>query len=156
MRIQWINRTDGTGAIIGTHDLGYDDDASGNIQYHSTFRVLDEGPLVKYVVQTFYWHTDPTTEAEVIAARAAAMAYLDDLKATLRYREPVVRDLARGRVHLPNIHQNFGELVVSGTGAATLLTNCTLFDAQVTDDVGIHGIGIELTFGRASDAVISF
>jgi hypothetical protein len=143
--LKFERRTNGTGTVLDTTFLGHNETSTGA---PAMWSFQPDGMLIKCVVETFYF-ADPTqTNAQ---QRVAAVKYIEDLRSALLYRPIIVKELARGKAVMPRIVQNFGTLVLHSP-STTLLTNCTLIEASVSDDVGINGIGIRLVFGRVADA----
>ena len=84
------------------------------------------------------------------------MLRADALKSALNFRVPQVRPLARGKVSVPNIYDNFGDLVYDeGSPNVVILDNCTLFDVSIDDDGLSRGVTLVLTFGRPADILVA-
>lgn len=151
--IKFVRRSNGTGAVLSTTSLSID---SGTA-IPSDYRQDPDQVLSKYSVRVHYFTSidlsDPDAARE---ARRLVVARLDNLKSVLRWRgSPVVRQLGRGKAIMPNVYDNFGDLVMASlSGDSTLLNNCTLFDATVDDDTAmVAGIALRLTFARVCDAM---
>lgn len=151
--IKFVRRSNGTGAILSTTWLSID----ANVPIPSDYRQDPDQVLSKYSVRVHYFTSidlsDPGAARE---ARRLVVARLNDLKSDLRWRgSPVVRQLGRGKATMPNIYDNFGDLVMTSTsGDSMLLNNCVLFDSTIEDDSAmVAGIALRLTFARVCDAM---
>lgn len=155
---KFVRRTNGTGTVLSTTQLG---SVEGD-PCPAAFFAYPEGPLSMVRVQVHYFSAPASdSPAHLAAARLAASAYLDSLRLALLHQEPVVHNLPRGRAVMPNIGNNFGDLIyytdlldASGLSGTTILANCTLFSASVVDDPGIEGLTLDLVFGKVSASAL--
>lgn len=150
--LRFKRRTNGTGSVVSTTNLG----ADGASECRGTYTLDTQGGILIARCRIFYFaSTALDSEANVASARKAALAYIDTLQNSLVYRPPIVKPIARGKIVMPNIHDNFGDLVyllTDGSGETTILSNCTLADIKVADDPGVEGIAIDLVFQKPSTA----
>lgn len=151
--IKFKIRSGGTGAVISTVSLSLDE----SVPIPSDYKQEADPQLTKYSVRVHYFPAVAlTTEALAKEARRLVVARLDELKVQLGWRgTPVVRPLGRGKVAMPHIYENFGDLVMSSaTGDSLLLDDCTLYDATIDDDNEmVEGIALRLIFCRPCDAM---
>lgn len=154
--IRFVLKENGTGSVISTTKLGLDD----TTEVPCEFRAVPDQVLNKVEVRCHYFPgTTVTDGATFNTARALVVARMEALKVALRWKPPVVKPMARGVAVMPNVFNNFGDLVQAATnGSATttnILTNCTLVDAAVVDDdAAINGITLSLTFGKVSASMV--
>lgn len=149
-------KTGGTGTVETSVWLSWDEtlDSGSEGHVHGEFTLTPDGMLVRAVCAAYYFAADPETADEEVTARQSATAHADDLKASLRFRPPIVKELARGAVVLPNIHNNFGDLVAVDTegGDHVVLANCTCSGVEIEDDPKIHGVRYLVSFTKAAEA----
>lgn len=146
--LKFIRRTGGTGGTIDETFLGHDEELAGSPPSAppSTWKHEPQGALARVVVDTFYF-ADPTTDLD--EARLAAAAYVEAFRTAVNYRPPIVKELTRNATVLVHLAENFGDLVVD-PGGDVVLADCQLVEASVTDDVGIHGIGVQFVFAAVT------
>lgn len=151
--IKFKRRSGGTGAILLTTSLSVD----GATPIPSDYRQEPDAVLTKYAVLVHYFTALDLGVPDIAReARRLVVARLDALKSALLWRgTPIVRQLGMGKAYMPNVYDNFGDLVAaSTTGDSLLLDNCTLFDASIEDDqMMVEGIVLKLTFARVCDAM---
>ena len=147
--IKFKQRAGGTGAL-GTVTVLAVSDTAGNLP--CDYVAVADPLLKKVAVRAHYF---PADALSYDACRRAAVLRRDALLSALNYRVPIVRPLARGKVAVPNLYDNFGDLVYdSGSPNVVILDNCTLFDITVDDDGLARGVTLVLTFGRAADILV--
>lgn len=146
--IKFRQRAGGTGTIGTVTALATED---GGSDLPCDYVAVADPLLKKVAVRAHYF---PNTSLSYDAARRAAVLRADALKSALNFRVPVVRPLARGKVLVPNIYDNFGELFYDDGTPTVILSNCTLFDVAVEDDGLARGMTVILTFGRAADVLV--
>lgn len=151
--IKFKRRTNGTGGILSTTSLSID----GSTPIPSDYRQEADGALTKYVVLAHYFTSLDLGVPDIAReARRLVVARLDTIKSALLWRgAPIVRQLGMGKAFMPNVYNNFGDLVASSTtGDSLLLDNCVLYDAGIEDDQAmVEGIVLRLTFARVCDAM---
>lgn len=151
--IKFLRRSGGTGAVLATTYLSLD----GATPIQSDYRQDADPVLTRYSVRAHYFTSIDLSNADAAReARRLVVERLDNLKSALGWRgAPVVRQLGRGKARMPNIYDNFGDLVMtSASGDSLLLDNCTLFDSAVEDDAAmVEGIVLRMTFARVCDAM---
>ena len=139
--MQWVPDSGAPTVLLGLDELS---------AVECTWYPVSEGPVQKVRVDTFYFAQAPASETEVATRRAAVTAYAESLRTALLFRPPIVKQLARGAAFIPNIHDNFGDLETVAPTPLVILETCVVFDVEVVDDDGIHGIGISVTFGKVA------
>lgn len=151
--LKFRRRSGGTGAILSETYLSVD----GATPIASDYAQEPDPVLTRYSVFAHYFTgidlSDPNAARE---ARRRVVDRIDELKSALGWRgPPIVRQLGRGRATMPNVYDNFGDLVMaSASGDSLLLNNCALYDAGIADDSArVQGIAIRLTFARVCDAM---
>lgn len=154
--LKFKRRTNGTGSVVSTTHLGFDEGASYT---EAEYTFEPQGPLVRVVCKVFYFATlsDTPTDAQVQAARLLAAKRVESLRTSLLHRPMIVKPMARGKSVAVNLHNNYGDLVQTDHAASpqtdeVVLDNCTLESASVIDDVGLRGVGLQLVFARVSDS----
>lgn len=151
--IKFKRRSGGTGALLSTLSLSLD----GSTAIPSSYRQEPDPVLTKYAVIAHYFSPLDLSNPDIAReARRLVVERLDSLKVNLVWRgQPIVRPLGRGKAYMPNVYDNFGDLVAtSTTGDSLLLDNCTLFEATIDDDQAmVEGIVLKLTFARVCDAM---
>lgn len=155
-------KTDGTGATIGTPvKLGFDDDDSNDLA-PATFELKCEGPLIRAIVNTYYFGAVAAigNEDTEFSIRQAAQRHVDAVATSLNYRPYTVKELARGKAVIPHIHQGWGDLqmdtYMGGVLPSTydvILANCTLESVEIVDDPNLIGIAVRFTFVATRDSV---
>lgn len=151
MFINWLRKNNGTGSVLATVKLALDEGSETLAEF---FQVADPN-LTKYEVRAHFFPDITSSDAASYnEARRLTVRRLDELKVSLQYRPSIVRTGARGISYIPNIHNNFGDLVmVTASGPSVILDNCCLFDSNIVDDVGVNGVTLSLVFARVADAV---
>lgn len=148
--VKFKQRTNGNGAVNTVTTLALSDTA-GSLP--AEFVAVADPLLKKVAVRVHYF---PSDSSSYLAARRAAVLRADALKSALNFRVPQVRPLARGKVSVPNIYDNFGDLVYDeGSPNVVILDNCTLFDVSIDDDGLSRGVTLVLTFGRPADILVA-
>lgn len=151
--LKFRRRSGGTGAVLSETYLSVD----GATPIPSDYAQDPDPVLTRYSVQAHYFTSIDLSDANAAReARRRVVARLDELKASLRWRgQPIVRTLGRGKATMPNVYDNFGDLVMaSASGDSLLLNNCALYDASIVDDSArVQGIAVRLTFARVCDAM---
>lgn len=147
--VKFKHRTGGTGTVNTITVLAVDDTV-GNLP--ADFVAVADPQLRKVAVRAHYF---PSASLSRQDARRACVQRADDLKTALNFRVPIVHQLARGKVKVPNLYDNFGDLVHNaGSPETVILDNCTLFDVSIEDDGLAPGCTLILTFGRAADILM--
>lgn len=149
MILRWQNRTNGTGTILSTVDLSVD----GSTAISGDYTPVPDEILNKVQVRAFYFPSgDETTEYD--SNRAAIAGRVEALKTALKFKPPTVKRLARGVAVMPNIYNNFGDLVYGPSSPYTvILANCCLLDISVEEDTNASGMSILMTFGKVAAAL---
>ncbi|HLO42637.1 MAG TPA: hypothetical protein VK176_16560 [Phycisphaerales bacterium] len=151
--LKFIRKTDGTGSTLSTTVLALD----GTDPLPCDYQQVPDAVLTKIQVKALYFSaTAITTQDSHQAARRAVVARLEVLRDALCYKPVTVKQLARGVAVIPNVHQNFGDLVEmneDGTTANVILANCCLLEASVEDSGVVPGLAVVLVFGRVCDAL---
>jgi len=151
--LKFRRRTGGTGAILSETYLSVD----GAAPIPSDYAQDPDPSLTRYSVYAHYFtDVDLSNPNSAREARRRVVARIDELKSALGWRgQPIVRQLGRGRASMPNVYDNFGDLVMtSASGDSLILDNCALLDASIADDSArVQGIAIRLTFARVCDAM---
>ena len=151
--LKFIRRSGGTGAILSTTYLSMD----GATPLPSDYGQDPDTVLTKYRVRVHYFTSiSLSSAASAREARRLVVERLDDLKQSLLWRGvPIVRQLGRGKATMPNIYDNFGDLVMtSASGDSLLLDNCVLYESGIDDDAEmVEGIALRLVFARVCDAM---
>lgn len=154
-RVLYFDRkTGGTGGSLDHTYLGKDvspDNIGGN-RVVANWSMTAEGPWSKIQIDTFYF-ASPVADADYNTARKDAAAYLEVIRSACHYRPPILKELARGAAVLVHSAENFGSIVNEGDGS-TLLADCQLLEASITDDVGIHGVGVRFVFGAIAACAV--
>lgn len=144
--VKFKQRTGGTGTVNTVTTLALSDDTGG---LPADFVTVADPLLRKVAVRVHYFPAASLSRAD---ARRSCVARADALKSSLNFRVPTVHPLARGKVAVPNLYDNFGDLVHNaGSPETVILNNCTLFDVTIDDDGLADGCTLVLTFGRPSD-----
>lgn len=157
MWLRFDRRSGGTGSVLSSTWLGHDAALGTGHEHKIAGNVFTahEGPYINARAVVFYFPTTPTTPDTFAAARQAIAGRADALAAALLFRPPVSKELARGAAVMPNIHDNFGDLVAAdpdGNPDRVILANCTLASIEVEDPDGIHGAQLALTFRKVHAA----
>lgn len=151
--LKFLRRSGGTGLILSTTYLSVD----GASPLVSDYGQDPDPVLTKYRVRCHYFTAIDLSDANAAReARRQVVDRLDTLKQTLLWRgNPIVRSLGRGKARMPNIYDNFGDLVMtSASGDSLLLDNCTLYESGIEDDAAmVEGIVLRLVFARVCDAM---
>ncbi len=157
--LKFIRRTGGTGSTLSTTYLGYDYNQSltspASTRAAATWTIENDGPLVRYVVDTYYFAQDPVfaTDPYGQVGRKDAIAYIEAVKYACIFRPIAVKNLARGLAVIPKVTESWGDLVNESNSNAVLLSNCTLLSAEVLDDdARLHVTKVRFVFGRVCDA----
>ena len=127
--------------------LGWDPDNSGFGSPPSkpalcNWTATAEDRLTRYKVDTFFFTDEGTDDLET--ARKDVAAYLETMRTVLLWRPLVIKNLVRGGAVIPNTHGNQGDLLTHNE--AVLLADCYLESVEITDDVGVNGVGVRFTF----------
>lgn len=151
--LKFVRRTDGTGSVLDQTTLALD----ASTPLPSDFKQVPDPVLTKIQVEAlFFPSTALSTEDNYQLARRQAVARLEALRSALKYRPVQVKNMARGVAVIPNVHQNFGDLVQiaeDGTTEAAILENCCLLESSIDGPANVPGIVCVLVFGRVCDAL---
>jgi len=151
--LKFVRRTDGTGGVLDQTTLALD----ASTPLPSDFKQVPDPVLTKIQVDAlFFPSTALTSEDNWQAARRAAVARLEVLRSALKYRPVQVKNMARGVAVIPNVHQNFGDLVQVAENGVTenvILENCCLLESSVDGPAGVPGIVCVLIFGQVCESL---
>lgn len=148
--IKFRIRQNGTGTVLATVQLGRDD--SGN-PIPAEWSAKEDQYLAKIEVRVLVTHeaASPSNPEHAAAeSRRRVVESMAQLKSDLKLYPISVRTMARGYAYIPNIHNNFGDLVLETlSGVAVLLDNCVAESVQIVDDESrTSGIVYSVVFVR--------
>jgi len=119
-------------------------DPDGAWEYSYTFG--SQGRVETCTLRCFYFNDHGAISLDDIQKRIGVLGQ------ACKYREPVITPLARGRVDMPDVYGNFGDLYLDTTyGAKSTLVfeDCVLMKPpRVVDNIGEAGVVFEMTFGK--------
>lgn len=144
-------RNNGAGSHKKTVPLGINDPESawlGELQY------LGQGRLTIARVRTWMPNDHGVTTLLNVQAKA------EGIRNDCEFIPPIVKDLPRGKAVMPNIQNNFGDLMYhssfissSDSTGTVVLANCTMMEPpRVFDSLNEGGVGMEFIFGRVADS----
>ena len=87
-------------------------------------------------------------------------AKAEGIRNDAEFKPPLIKDLPRGKAIMPNISNNFGDVVqhtayISSSDASgtVILDNCTMIEPpRIVDNLNEDGCMMEFTFGRIADS----
>lgn len=144
-------RNNGTGSHRKTVPLTIDD---GEAAWLWDFTYTGQGLLT--VARVRVWMPNDHGDTELLNVQAKAEGIRNDCE----FKPPVIKSLPRGKGIMPNLHDNFGDLVIhtshidsSSSVGDVLLDNCTLLEPpRIFDTLNENGVGMEFKFARIADS----
>lgn len=128
----------------GTTYIGTDATGSPSTPIISKWSTKADGVFTRLIVDTHYIVAPPTSD-DGAAGRTQIAAYLEATRTAMKWKPPVLKELARGVAVIPNTFSNRGS--VKRDDGTTLLANCFLESVAVTDDeVGMNAVGLQFVF----------
>lgn len=149
--IRFRIRNGGTGSHRKTVPLTIDDTESAWLY---DFTYTGQGLLT--VAKVRVWMPNDHGDTTLLNVQAKAEGIRNDCE----FKPPIIKALPRGKGIMPNIHDNFGDLVIhtshidsSSSTGTVLLDNCTLIEPpRIFDSMNENGVGMEFKFGRIADS----
>lgn len=155
---QFQLKTGGTGSTIGSPiKLGFADDEAFDLCV-ARWEIKLEGPLIKAIVDTFYFGAEAqvSSESGALAIMKSLKLYADSIATSCQYRPYTVKELSRGKAVIPHVHEGWGDLqlVHDSDPTYTILANCTLESAELIEDSDLIGAAIRFTFTTIRSTVV--
>jgi hypothetical protein len=154
--LKFKRRAGGDGAVLSETWLSYDASRSPTYSVPGVVTIQVEPGLERTIAECLIAAALPVDTAGAAAARANILARLSSLRSALLLRPFQVIAHPRGYLSIPNVHDNFGDLVaVAPDNSETVLAaKCVPERLEVVDDIGLYAIKIAIAFLRVTAASV--
>lgn len=112
-----------------------------------------EGLLTTATVRVWMPNDHGTTTLLNVQAKG------EGIRNSCLFKPPLIKELPRGKGIMPNIHNNFGDLMIhtsyvdAGVDGSVLLANCTMLEPpRISNSLNDGGAMITLKFGRIANS----
>lgn len=144
-------KTGGTGGHRSTIPFGVDDPDSAWL-----WKVHYQGEGLLTTISCQFWMPNDHGATSLLIVQAKG----EGIRNACLFKPPLIKPLPRGKAIMPNLHQNFGDVVIhdsyintSDASGDVLLANCTLLEPPRVENANNEG-GCMITckFGRIADS----